>query len=255
MNTNDITDLLESWYPLDLAEDWDNSGLQIRPKTENISGIVVGLTLNNVIIEEAINRGANLIVCHHPMFFDDQNKYDLLNIKSNNLSKFLTIKGIGFYALHTNFDKKHMARVLAELLDLSNIKVLDKKTSLGLVGDLKKHYTYNDLLLKISKILKIDCVKYSDVELNKIIEKVAICPGSGKDFLDIAIESSDIYLTGDLNYHSFEKAVYFNYPLVDIGHYSSEIIGVKSLSAKMKENINIPIEFYEGKDFHKNFKK
>ncbi|MDD2370664.1 MAG: Nif3-like dinuclear metal center hexameric protein [Firmicutes bacterium] len=255
MEINNITDLLENWFPLELAEDWDNSGLQIKPKDENISGIVIGLTLNNDIIETAINSGSNLIICHHPMFFNDEDKYDLLNIKSKNLSKLLTAKGIGFYALHTNFDKKYMADVIAELLGLSNLRVLDEGTSLGIIGDLKNKYTYSDFLLIVSKIFKIDCMKYSDIELNKIIEKVAICPGSGRGFLDIAIENSDVYLTGDINYHSFEKAVYFNYPLIDICHYNSEILGIKSLSEKIKGNVSIPVNFYEGKDFHKNFIK
>jgi len=255
LKINDVKDLLEKWYPLDLVEDWDISGLQIKPKKDDISNIVVGLTLNNDIIDIAIEKKSNLIICHHPIFFNEADKNDLLNIKSQNLSKLLTNKGIGFYALHTNFDKKQMSNSLAKILELSNLRVLDNQSSLGLIGDLPKKYSYKDILLKIFNILKINCMKYSDVDLDKNIERIAICSGSGRTFLDIAIESSDLYMTGDLNYHSFEKAVYFNFPLIDINHYNSEIIGVESLYEQMKNSFEIPIFFYKGRDFHKSFLK
>ena len=255
MNINKITDLLEEWYPLDLAEEWDTTGLQIKPKSEEITGIIVGLTLTNDLVEKALKSGMNLIICHHPMFFNDDNKNDLLNKKSINLSKLLTAKGIGFYALHTNFDKKHMGKILADLLDLKNIRVLDSVTSLGIIGELKKPCTYEELLKDVSALLNLDCISYSDIDLARKFETVALCPGSGREFLDLAIEQTDVYLTGDLNYHSFEKAVYFNYPLIDICHYNSEIIGMKSLADKMKEMIELPVEYEAGKDFHNKFKK
>jgi len=255
LKINEITDLLEQWYPLELAEDWDNSGLQVKPRNLEVTGIVVGLTLTDDIIEMAIKKKFNLIICHHPMFFNDLNTKDLLNIKSKNLSKLLTSKGIGFYAMHTNLDKNHMVNVLAKILELTDLRVLDNKTSMGTIGNFKKYYTYGDLLIKISSIFKLNCMKYSDVDLNKKIKKIALCPGSGREFLDIAINNSDLYLTGDLNYHSFEKAVYFNYPLIDICHYNSEIIGIESLSEKLKESFKIPTIFYKGRDFHKNLMK
>jgi len=250
-----ITDLLEEMYPLELAEEWDTIGLQVKPRNEEINGIIVGLTLTNDLIEKAVISGNNLIICHHPMFFNDDIKNDLLNIKSNSLISKLTAKGIGFYALHTNFDKKQMALSIASLLRLENIKVLDNQTSLGIVGNLNKRVSYIDLIKVVSDLLNIEVTRHSDVELDTIIETVAICPGSGRDFLDIAIEKADIYLTGDLNYHSFEKAVYFNYPMIDIDHFNSEVIGMKDLAIGMRAYIDIPIEFETGKNFYRNFIK
>lgn len=248
-----ITDLLEEMYPLELAEEWDTNGLQVRPKNEEISGIIIGLTLTKEIIEKAVLAGYNLIICHHPIFFDDDVKNDLLNSKSNDLISKLIIKGIGFYALHTNYDKKQMAFSLANYMGLENIKVLDNNTSLGVVGNLAKKKSYHDMIKDISELLRIEAPRYSDVDLDKIIEKVALCPGSGREFIDIAADRADIYLTGDLNYHSFEKAVYFNYPLIDIGHYNSEVIGMGDLANCLEKIIDLPIEFDKGKNFYRNF--
>ena len=255
MKINIITDLLEEMYPLELAEEWDTIGLQVKPRSEEISGIIVGLTLTNDMIDQAVLSGDNLIICHHPMFFNDEFKNDLLNIKSNNLISKLTAKGIGFYGLHTNFDKKQMALTIASLLNLENLKVFDDETSLGIVGNLNKKKSYIDIIKEVSELLNIEVTRYSDVELDNIIETVAICPGSGREFLDIAIEKADIYLTGDLNYHSFEKAVYFNYPMIDIGHYNSEVVGMNELAIKLESLIEVPIKFEAGKNFFRNFIK
>lgn len=255
MEINIITDLLEEIYPLELAEEWDTIGLQVRPRNDEINGILVGLTLTNDLIDKAVLKGYNLIICHHPIFFNDEVKKDLLNTKSNNLISKLIGKGIGFYALHTNYDKKQMALSVANHLKLENIKVLDTVTSLGIVGNLNKQITYHDMIKSISELLNIEATRYSDVDLNKSIDRVALCPGSGREFLDIAVEKADIYLTGDLNYHSFEKAVYFNYPMIDIGHHNSEVVGMKYLATSLEKIIDIPIEFEIGKNFYRNFIK
>jgi dinuclear metal center YbgI/SA1388 family protein len=242
-------------YPIELAEEWDTIGLQVKPRNEEITGIIVGLTLTNEMIDNAVLTGNNLIICHHPMFFNDDIKNDLLNIKSNNLISKLIAKGIGFYGLHTNFDKKQMALSIASLLKLENVKVFDEETSLGIVGNLSKKKSYIDIIKEVSDLLDIEVTRYSDVELDNIIETVAICPGSGREFLDIAIEKADIYLTGDLNYHSFEKAVYFNYPMIDINHYNSEVIGMKELAISLENLLDIPIKFEMGKNFFRNYIK
>lgn len=253
MKINLITDLLEQMYPLEIAEEWDTIGLQVRPKIEEISGIMIGLTLNKEIIEKSVLSGCNLIICHHPIFFDDDKKNSLINNKSNELISKLIIKGIGFYALHTNYDKKQMGFSLANYMGLENINVLDTDTSLGVVGYLSEKKSYHDMIEIISDLLSIEAPRYSDVDLDKIIEKVALCPGSGREFLDLAADMADIYLTGDLNYHSFEKAVYFNFPLIDIGHYNSEVIGMGDLADYLKKVIDLPIEFDIGKNFYRNF--
>lgn len=250
-----LVDSLEEMYPLELAEEWDTIGLQVRPKSEEITGILVGLTLTKEIIEKAVLNGFNLIICHHPIFFNDDVKKDLLNVKSNDLISKLIVKGIGFYALHTNYDKKQMAKSLADYLGLKNIRVLDGETSLGIIGNMDRKMTYRAMINSISELLSIETTRYSDVDLEKIIERVALCPGSGRELLDIAVEKSDIYLTGDINYHSFEKAVYFNYPMIDIGHYNSEIIGMRDLAESLKSIFDLPVEFDFGRNFYRNFIK
>ena len=64
----DIINCIEERFPLSLAEEWDNSGIQVdtgRP----VSRILVALEATDEVVDEAIERGADLIVTHHPLLF------------------------------------------------------------------------------------------------------------------------------------------------------------------------------------------
>ena len=69
MKINEITNYLESLAPLELQEDYDNSGFITGDKSWNISNILVCLDCNEEVVEEAITKSCNLIVTHHPIIF------------------------------------------------------------------------------------------------------------------------------------------------------------------------------------------
>ena len=65
----DIKQLLEAIAPPALQEDYDNSGLLVgEPETE-VSGVLVSLDVTEEVVDEAVAKGCNLIVSHHPIVF------------------------------------------------------------------------------------------------------------------------------------------------------------------------------------------
>ena len=60
---------LERFAPLPLQEDWDNAGLQIGLTEAEASGALLCLDVNEEIVDEAIAKGCNIIVSHHPLLF------------------------------------------------------------------------------------------------------------------------------------------------------------------------------------------
>ena len=60
---------LERFAPLPLQESWDNAGLQLGLTETEVSGALLCLDVNEQIVDEAIRRGCNLIVSHHPLLF------------------------------------------------------------------------------------------------------------------------------------------------------------------------------------------
>ena len=79
---------------------------------------------------------------------------------------------------------------------------------------------FDDLLKEIKNIFKCDSIKYTQV-VNKKVEKIAVCGGSGSFLTKEAIRSgADVFITSDFKYHDFFEANN-QITLIDIGHYES----------------------------------
>ena len=66
---NDILDCFESFAPERLQENYDNSGLQIGKPDSQVSSILLTLDVTEDIVNEAKEKGCELIVAHHPLLF------------------------------------------------------------------------------------------------------------------------------------------------------------------------------------------
>ena len=64
-----MTQFLEEVVPLSYQEGYDNSGLLIGNPGMKIKGVLVSLDCTEHVINEAVNKGCNLIICHHPLIF------------------------------------------------------------------------------------------------------------------------------------------------------------------------------------------
>lgn len=70
MKLSFITAALEEYAPLSLQESWDNSGLQVGLPPEadrEVTGALLCVDVSEDIITEAVRRGRNLVISHHPL--------------------------------------------------------------------------------------------------------------------------------------------------------------------------------------------
>ena len=122
----EITKLLEKHFPLTLADDWDNSGLQLGHPLAPISHILIGLDMSETMLRYAMNNKVDLIITHHPFFFTGM-KCINLDSSQGRIIQGLIQGGINLYSMHTNLDRaeKGLNQMLAEVLELQNIQLLD----------------------------------------------------------------------------------------------------------------------------------
>lgn len=148
MKIKEFIQSLETIAPAELQEDYDNSGLLTGNPDWECTGVICTLDTLEPVVEEAIEKRANLIVSHHPILFKG-----LKNLTGKNYVERTLIKAIkndiALYAIHTNLDNV-LAGVngrIADKLNLINQKVLLPKT-----GNLVKLFTFVPLshLEKIS---------------------------------------------------------------------------------------------------------
>jgi len=64
-----LTACLEAWAPLAYQESYDNAGLIVGNPATPVEGVLVTLDATEAVIDEAIAKGCNVVVAHHPIVF------------------------------------------------------------------------------------------------------------------------------------------------------------------------------------------
>ncbi len=224
-----VIDKLNGFAPNDYQESFDNSGLQIGDVNSEIVKVLVCLDVTEKVINEAISIGANLIVSHHPLIFHGI-KHITEKTYIERVIRTAIKNDIAIYSMHTNLDKiqNGVSCRLAECIGLKNISILstdihNNNIGLGAIGELDEEYDEIEILNKVKQLLHINAIKHSPL-LNKKVKKIALCGGSGAEFIQDAIDKgAEIYFTADIKYHEYfmpENQIV----IADIGHYESEII-------------------------------
>lgn len=73
-------------------------------------------------------------------------------------------------------------------------------------------------------------------ELDRKIEMVAICTGSGKSMIrDVMAAGADVYVTGDIDYHTAIDTMAEGLAIVDAGHYGTEYIFAEAMAKELNE--------------------
>lgn len=131
MKIQDIIQVLDNFAPPALQESYDNSGLMVGEPGKECSGVLISLDLTEDVVEEAFRRGCNLIVSHHPIWFQARKRLNGEDYVSRVILSAIR-KEIGLYSIHTNLDNVHSGvnRVICERLGLQNTRILDPKGGL-----------------------------------------------------------------------------------------------------------------------------
>ncbi len=228
MKIKEVLSALEQFAPLPLQEDWDNAGLQIGLTEADVSGALLCLDVNERIIDEAVAKGCNLIVSHHPLLFRG-----LKTISDGDCVQRTVVKAIenrvAVVSMHTNMDnaKGGVNFKMAEKLGLENARFFAPKTAggtsggSGVVGELPHPVAADDFVVAVKKAFGVECAMCNEL-LRRPIRRVALCGGAGDFLLGEAIAAgADAFVTGEMHYH-----VYFGHEqriqICVIGHYQSE---------------------------------
>ena len=130
MKVKEITSAIEEFAPLHLQESWDNAGMQVGNPDSEVTGILLCTDVREEVVDEAIARGANMIISHHPLLFRGLKKIVGRTYQERIVAQAIK-HDITIYCAHTNMDST-MGGVnfkMAEKLGLKNIRVLAPQQS------------------------------------------------------------------------------------------------------------------------------
>jgi dinuclear metal center YbgI/SA1388 family protein len=125
MRIKDVLLKLEQWAPIAHQESYDNSGLLTGDTEAVCSGVLVALDCTEAVLMEALAKGCNLIVAHHPIVFGAMKKFTGADYVSR-VIRMAIKKDLAIYAIHTNLDNVHSgvnAR-MAQALQMRQYRIL-----------------------------------------------------------------------------------------------------------------------------------
>lgn len=199
MNKYEIICKIEKFAPPELAESWDCSGWGVETECAEIHKIMLCLTVNEDIINQAKEQNCDMIISHHPLFYVPVEWCD-----------------INIYSAHTNLDKTEggTTDMLIQTLGYAASETCD------FVRYVETNISVKDLAEKLAKISPN--LRYVNNRNLSRLNKIGFCAGSGSDFIKEAFENgADAFVTGDVKFHT---ALDSKIAVFDIGHFESEIL-------------------------------
>ena len=216
-----------------------------------MSGALLCLDVTEAVVDEAVQKGCNLIVSHHPLIFRKLSRISDENYVQRTVRKAIK-NDVTIVSMHTNMDAAAggVNFKIAEKLGLKNVQffggekeVDGVKGGSGVIGEIsdedilktaqagrlsdevKEHFAEgiaaDDLVLLLRDRFGVECVQCNQL-LRSPIRKVALCGGSGSFLLGDAIAAgADAFITGEMSYHEYfghEQEI----QICVIGHYQSE---------------------------------
>ncbi len=227
MTLKDIIYIIESAAPLSYQEQWDNSGMQVGDPGADIRAALLTTDITEAVVGEAIDKGCNLIISHHPLLFHGLKH--ICGLTPQERCVALAIRhGIAIYSSHTAMDAclNGVSGRMADTLGVKDYRILvpaaqGAEYGLGVIGMLPEPVPYADFLNRIKERFGAQYVRYT-LSLADTVQRIAMCGGAGAEFMEEAIrQNADVYLTADCKYHEMQAAA-GRIALVDIDHWVSE---------------------------------
>ncbi len=128
MKIKEIVSYLESVAPPSLQESYDNAGLLTGDINREVSSALICLEVTPVVLDEAIDKGIEFIISHHPLIFTGLKKLTGENQVERMIIRAIQ-NGIAIFAAHTNLDAVvgGLNSLLAEKAGIKNARILKPK--------------------------------------------------------------------------------------------------------------------------------
>ena len=188
-----------------------------------MAGALLCLDVTEAVVDEAIRKGCNLIVSHHPLIFRKLARISDENYVQRTVRKAIK-NDITIVAMHTNMDAAAggVNFKIAEKLGLRNVQffagekeVDGVKGGEGVIGEVVEDLAADDLVLMLKERFGVECVQF---------------------LLDAAIKAgADAFITGEMSYHEYfghEQEI----QICVIGHYQSEQFTGEIFRSIIQEN-------------------
>ncbi|MGI5979595.1 MAG: Nif3-like dinuclear metal center hexameric protein [Oscillospiraceae bacterium] len=237
-----IVSYFTALVPPEMKMDFDNVGLLVGANETEVTKALVALDITDEVIDEAIREGAQIILSHHPLYFE------LKQVNDDTLTGAKIVKllqnGISAFCQHTNLDSVPggVNDALAKKLGVSVEGWLEgprflpdgREYGMGRYGTLTAVLPFAEYLARVKTALCANGLRYWDA--GRPVHRVALCGGSGGEFVEAAAKlGCDTLVTADVKHHQFLEAKERGINLIDADHFCTENVVVPVLVDMLKK--------------------
>jgi dinuclear metal center YbgI/SA1388 family protein len=247
VNLQDIVTRLDKTLRLNQIKDYPNAvnGLQLQNREDSVSRVVVAVDACEAVIQAAAERGANLLIVHHGLFWGGLQP---ITGPMHRKLRLAMDNNLAVYSAHLPLDAHPELGnniLLAQALGLTNpqpvLKLLDD-TPLGFRGQI------SDSRVNFFKIIEKAVGAPAHLAPggpSEIQEVVVMTGGSGGEIAEIAAMGADTFVAGEGPHWSYTLAEELGVNLFYAGHYATETFGVKALGRLLEQEFHLPWDFID----------
>lgn len=234
MKVEEFVRALEAHVPPDLAAEWDNVGLLVGRRAGEVRRVMTTLDLTRWTLAEALSRGVDLIVTHHPTPFRPLRKLSDADGTGELLLAAAEAR-IAVYSPHTAWDDARggindMLAAAAGLRDPQPLIALENGRGRSRFGDFPQPVAVGQLFTRLEAAVGPGRSR-ANCPWDRPVQRLAICCGSGGSMLQEALAAGcDGLLTGEATYHQCLEAAQRGAAMLMLGHHRSESWSMRKLA-------------------------
>ena len=255
MKLFELLDNVNNIVPLKYSFEDDSVGITIGENESNVNNIVIGHELDDYLLEYCSDNNIDTVITYHPPPYKKiTEEDDSENFLPDSITTSFIDSSINVITIHTAQDvcKDGNADTLVDLFNIKNPSVFAKtvgKYGAGRCGTIDM-VSPQELKELIENKLNTKLIRTNEYFENLgDISHIAVLPGSGTQFMEEILDITQVFITGDISHRYLLKADEEKMGLIQIGHISSEIPGMRKFVEKFNKFMELEIN-YVYKDFY-----
>lgn len=229
-------------------KDYCPNGLQVEGGPQ-VSRIISGVTASAALLEQAIARGADVILVHHGYFWRGEDPC-IAGIKAERLRKLIK-SDTSLLAYHLPLDAHPVYGNNAQLAERLGWSVEGRfgpdngaETGIGMYGRLPQAVTAEQLAARLGEVLQRPPLHIAGGP--ERIERIAWCSGAAQGFIEQALELGvDAYVSGEASEPTVHVAREAGIHYFGAGHHATERYGVQALGEHLAVRFDLQHQFID----------
>lgn len=225
-------------------DDYCPNGLQVEAG-ERVQKLMVGVTACQALIDEAVARGADLLLVHHGFFWKSE-AAPIRGMKGRRIAALLR-NGVSLLAYHLPLDAHPVwgnNRQLAELCGFPRPEPTAAGHGLLWRSSLGNPVAADELSLRLTRLLEREVLHIPAGRQS--IERVGWCTGAAQGFIEEAAALGlDAYISGEISESTVHTARELGIHYFAAGHHATERLGVQALGRHLSEKFSLDYDFVD----------